>query len=108
MGGNGPSKNWTATTRPAPRENFAQGAIADGPASLLQLSAADETAFAREHVGTYLDAAALLGRRTAELHVALASPTHDPAFAPEPMNSMDIDQSARGADRARRRRLRRA
>ena len=71
-------------------ENFAQGAISDGPTNLLQLSAATETAFAREHVGSYLDAAALLGRRTAELHVALASPTHDPAFTPEPMNSMDI------------------
>jgi maltose alpha-D-glucosyltransferase/alpha-amylase len=71
--------------------NFAQGAVPDGPASLLQLSTAGETAFAREHVGTYLDAAALLGRRTAEMHVALASPTHDPAFIPEPMNSRDID-----------------
>jgi maltose alpha-D-glucosyltransferase/alpha-amylase len=56
------------------------------------LSAANETAFAREHVGTYLDAAALLGRRTAELHLALASPTHDPAFMPEPVNSMDIER----------------
>src|SRR3984885_3311549 len=71
--------------------NFVQGAVPDGPASLLQLSTAVETAFAREHVGTYLDAAALLGRRTAEMHLALASPTHDPAFMPEPMNSRDID-----------------
>jgi maltose alpha-D-glucosyltransferase/alpha-amylase len=72
-------------------ENFTQGVIPDGPASLLQLSQASETDFAREHVGTYLDAAALLGRRTAEMHLALASPTHDPAFMPEPMNSKDID-----------------
>ena len=72
-------------------QNFAQGAVPDGPASLLQLSAARETAFAREHVGSYLDAAALLGRRTAEMHLALASPTHDPAFMPEPLNSTDID-----------------
>jgi maltose alpha-D-glucosyltransferase / alpha-amylase len=71
--------------------NFAQGAIPDGPANLLQLSVAQETAFAREHVASYLDAAALLGRRTAEMHLALASPTHDPAFMPEPLNSMDID-----------------
>jgi maltose alpha-D-glucosyltransferase/alpha-amylase len=71
--------------------NFVQGAVPDGPASLLQLSTAGETAFAREHVGSYLDAAALLGRRTAEMHLALASPTHDPAFIPEPMNSRDID-----------------
>jgi len=34
--------------------------------------------------GDYLAAAALLGRRTAELHQALASDPNDPAFAPEP------------------------
>lgn len=34
----------------------------------------------------YADAAALLGRRTAELHLALAQDTVDPAFAPEPCN----------------------
>ena len=87
-------------------ENFAQGAIPDGPTNLLQLSAATETAFAREHVGSYLDAAALLGKRTAEMHVALASPTHDSAFTPEPMNSIGHRASARGTARARRRRLR--
>lgn len=32
----------------------------------------------------YADAAALLGRRTAELHLTLAQDTADPAFAPEP------------------------
>ncbi len=48
--------------------------------------------FAREHVGTYLDAAGLLGRRTAELHLALASPTDDPAFKPEPLTPQDIDR----------------
>jgi len=32
----------------------------------------------------YADAAALLGRRAAELHLALAQDTVDPAFAPEP------------------------
>ncbi|MGE3977788.1 MAG: putative maltokinase, partial [Nitrospira sp.] len=33
---------------------------------------------------TYADTAALLGRRTAELHLALAQNTVDPAFVPEP------------------------
>ena len=37
-----------------------------------------------ETIGPYLESARLLGRRTAELHVALASDTEDPAFAPEP------------------------
>jgi maltose alpha-D-glucosyltransferase/alpha-amylase len=39
---------------------------------------------AREHAGFYLDAAALLGRRTGELHLALATPTDNPAFTPVP------------------------
>ncbi len=37
---------------------------------------------AREHAGLSLDAAALLGRRTAEMHLALATPTDNPAFSP--------------------------
>ncbi len=39
---------------------------------------------AAELVGTYLESARLLGRRTAELHLALASIGEDAAFAPEP------------------------
>jgi trehalose synthase-fused probable maltokinase len=39
---------------------------------------------ARELCGPYLDAIALLGRRTAQLHVALASDATSPAFSPEP------------------------
>ena len=39
---------------------------------------------ARETIGPYLESARLLGGRTAELHVALASDLEDPAFAPEP------------------------
>ncbi|MDQ5825199.1 MAG: putative maltokinase [Chloroflexota bacterium] len=38
----------------------------------------------REALGSYLDSARLLGRRTAEMHLALASSGDDPAFAPEP------------------------
>jgi maltose alpha-D-glucosyltransferase/alpha-amylase len=71
--------------------NFSQAGVAEGPVSLLQLSQAQETEFAREHVGSYLDAAALLGRRTAEMHLALATPTPDPAFMPEAFNSRDVD-----------------
>src|SRR6202021_1662489 len=46
----------------------------------------------REHSALSLDAAALLGRRTAELHLALATPTDDPAFRPEPLTPQDIDR----------------
>jgi maltose alpha-D-glucosyltransferase/alpha-amylase len=38
----------------------------------------------REMIGAYLKSVSLLGRRTAELHLALASGSDDPAFAPEP------------------------
>jgi maltose alpha-D-glucosyltransferase/alpha-amylase len=38
----------------------------------------------REAIGVYLTSVSLLGRRTAELHLALASDSDDPAFAPEP------------------------
>jgi maltose alpha-D-glucosyltransferase/alpha-amylase len=38
-------------------------------------------------LGPYLDSARLLGRRTAEMHLALSSDASDPAFAPEPFTS---------------------
>ena len=37
-----------------------------------------------DHIKPYLDAVNLLGRRTAELHLALSSEPADPDFAPEP------------------------
>ncbi len=39
-------------------------------------------------IGDYLDNIRLLGQRTAELHLALASDTQDPAFAPEGFSSL--------------------
>ncbi len=45
---------------------------------------------ARDHVGAYLEGASVLGRRTAELHLALAA-SNDPAFAPEPFTAKEID-----------------
>ena len=41
---------------------------------------------ARDAAGFYLEAACTLGKRTAEMHVALATPTENPAFKPEPMS----------------------
>ena len=55
----------------------------------LDLSERPVSQVARDHVGIYLESAAMLGRRTAELHIALASPTDDPAFVPEPMGAAD-------------------
>jgi len=40
----------------------------------------------QEHVGLYLESARLLGLRTGELHLALASIRSDPEFAPEPFS----------------------
>ncbi|MGO9438879.1 MAG: maltose alpha-D-glucosyltransferase [Terracidiphilus sp.] len=75
--------------------------------SVAQLPAPPESSFpgfldiqkpvqaAREHAGTALDAAALLGQRTAELHLALSTSTQDPAFSAEPFSSPDLDRDVR-------------
>ena len=49
---------------------------------------------ARRHAGPYLDAAALLGRRTAEMHLALATPTDNPAFTAEAFTTEDLTADA--------------
>jgi maltose alpha-D-glucosyltransferase / alpha-amylase len=72
-------------------ESFSTEGLFTGELTLVQLSQAKETPYAREHVGPYLDAAALLGKRTAELHLALAKPTSDSAFSPEPLSVKDIE-----------------
>jgi maltose alpha-D-glucosyltransferase/alpha-amylase len=52
----------------------------------------DEPAIAEAHkyAGEYLDAAALLGKRTAEMHLALATTTGNPAFAAEQFSHQDL------------------
>jgi maltose alpha-D-glucosyltransferase / alpha-amylase len=65
------------------------------PASFLtEPDSAAIPAAAREHAGLYLDAAALLGRRTAELHLALATPTKNPSFTPEPFTADALEADA--------------
>jgi maltose alpha-D-glucosyltransferase/alpha-amylase len=49
---------------------------------------------AREHAGLYLEGAALLGRRTAEMHIALATPTENTAFRAEPFSAADLAADA--------------
>ena len=56
--------------------------------SPLDLSSTPPPSLAREIIGSYLPAVELLGRRTAELHLALASHPEDPEFAPEPFTPM--------------------
>jgi maltose alpha-D-glucosyltransferase/alpha-amylase len=50
---------------------------------------------ALELAGPSIEAVALLGRRTAEMHLALATPTHDPAFAAEAFTTEDLIRDAR-------------
>jgi maltose alpha-D-glucosyltransferase / alpha-amylase len=67
-------------------------AAGDPPALRRSLLAAVTTGTAEvatRTVGAYLESAELLGRRTAEMHAALASDPDDPAFAPELMSQQD-------------------
>ncbi|MGO8719826.1 MAG: maltose alpha-D-glucosyltransferase [Acidobacteriaceae bacterium] len=78
-------------------ENYAQEIIPPDELDRLvattsaPLGVARCSAFAREHAGVALDAAAVLGRRTAEMHAALASPKTNAAFAPEPLSKEYFD-----------------
>jgi len=67
-------------------------------ASLLDLQEMELPALATLTIGSYLSSAQLLGQRTAELHIALASDSDNPDFAPEAFSSFyqrSIYQSAR-------------
>jgi maltose alpha-D-glucosyltransferase/alpha-amylase len=52
---------------------------------------------ARQRIGPYLDSAVLLGRRTAELHLALASDQKDPDFAPQAFSEAELRALANSA-----------
>ncbi len=83
------------------QEFFRSAAGVPAPANTLAPGFLDERETlheALEHGETSLKAAALLGRRTAEMHLALASPTDDPAFAAEPLNSADLVADAKRID----------
>jgi maltose alpha-D-glucosyltransferase/alpha-amylase len=72
--------------------------VTPDPRPLPELAGTVPPPAALETIGTYLHAAGTLGRRTAELHLALAADNRDPAFAPEPLASADIsalDQDTR-------------
>jgi len=53
---------------------------------------------ALDYAGASIEAAALLGRRTAEMHLALATPTSDAAFAAEHLTLDDLNADARRID----------
>ena len=67
-------------------------AAGDPPAlrrSLLAPVTTGTAEVATRTVGAYIESAELLGRRTAELHAALASDPDEPAFAPELISQQD-------------------
>ncbi|MGH9664034.1 MAG: putative maltokinase, partial [Bryobacteraceae bacterium] len=64
--------------------------------SIFALSEAEPLGLAADRLGLSLDSAATLGRRTAEMHVALAGDIADPAFSPEPLLAEDLRQVAGG------------
>ena len=73
--------------------------VASLPAPTLQsqpgfLSDARTSAEVQAHAALSLRAAALLGRRTAEMHLALATPTENPAFHAEPICAEDLTRDA--------------
>lgn len=57
-------------------------------AALLDITREEVPRLADEMIGTYLEAARVLGQRTAELHLALASAMDDERFAPEPFSAI--------------------
>ncbi len=73
---------------------FERAAGRDSPPSdprpLLELADAAPPAAIQEVTGDYLQTAANLGRRTAELHLALAGDMQDAAFAPELLTAADL------------------
>ncbi len=57
----------------------------------LERASSTPPANVQNAIGPYLDAAATLGRRTAEMHRALAGDSDDPHFAPEPFTAADAN-----------------
>ena len=70
---------------PAPPRTSSALLFASSDANAIPLPLAEET----------LDAASLLGRRTAEMHLALAMPTSNGAFAAEPFTPEELGHDAR-------------
>lgn len=63
----------------------------------LDLAGGAPADFIREAIGDYLDSAALLGQRTAELHLALTHDRLDADFAPEPFTRRDAEALSQAA-----------
>ncbi len=65
--------------------------------SVADFAAVQPPAVVQDVMGDYLESASAMGRRTADMHVALAADTNAPAFAPEPLQGDDIVCASREA-----------
>ena len=72
------------------------GGSAAASADLMDLAAQEPSPLAREYAGIALDSADMLGKRTAHLHLALAAPTDDSSFTPEPLSPADVQDLLTG------------
>jgi maltose alpha-D-glucosyltransferase/alpha-amylase len=95
---------------------YCERVLTSGPSAplpaepLVDLAQRDVPPDVRERIGPFLQTVELLGRRTAELHLALASDANDPRFAPEPFSALyqrSLVQSMRNLARQVFHRLRR-
>ena len=77
------------------RASFPDDAHA-GSTDVFDLAERATSQFALDSVGMALDSAARLGRRTAQLHLALASSTEQQAFLPEPFTAADLQDTLAG------------
>jgi maltose alpha-D-glucosyltransferase/alpha-amylase len=62
----------------------------------MDLAEREPSQLAREHVGIALDSAATLGKRTAQMHLALAAANEDTSFTPEVMTVRDLQSLLTG------------
>ncbi len=74
-------------------------ATLDSSNSILKLSKQEIPTEIAGIIGEYLNWAKLLGRRTAELHLALASDSNDRDFRPEPFTDADQREFRHGSER---------
>jgi maltose alpha-D-glucosyltransferase/alpha-amylase len=65
------------------------GSLPAATGALVDMSEKEIPPACEEVIGPYMESARLLGQRTGELHLALASERTDPIFAPEPFTALD-------------------
>jgi len=73
---------------------FPAEAAAAAGRSALDLTAEPDAPLAREHLGLMLEATTTLGRRTGQLHRALAADAENPAMTPVPLSGAELTRLA--------------